>query len=155
MQSQVDERKKEIHEKQLRGKFGTSERRDNAFSMLVRANEMEEKDPGGKLKLDDSELVRCTDFRSQRYPCAMLMIRWCSVDWQYLYHAFRGTWYVSALTDGPICTYPHHHIETTAHTLAATLGFLALYQDIQDEVVQQIVEVVGWDKDPVRLRLSF
>ncbi|TFK38021.1 cytochrome P450 [Crucibulum laeve] len=38
--------------------------------------------------------------------------------------------------------------ETTAHTLAATLGFLGLYQDIQDEVVQQIIDVVGWDREP-------
>ncbi|KAF9467919.1 cytochrome P450 [Collybia nuda] len=39
--------------------------------------------------------------------------------------------------------------ETTAHTLAATLGFLGLYEEIQDEVVEQIVSVVGYDRDPV------
>ncbi|GLB42270.1 putative cytochrome P450 [Lyophyllum shimeji] len=39
--------------------------------------------------------------------------------------------------------------ETTAHTLAATLGFLGLYQDMQQETVEQIVSVVGWDRDPV------
>ncbi|KAH0580883.1 hypothetical protein H2248_012042 [Termitomyces sp. 'cryptogamus'] len=39
--------------------------------------------------------------------------------------------------------------ETTAHTLAATLGFLSLYQDIQEEVFEQIISVVGWDCDPV------
>ncbi|KAG6917128.1 hypothetical protein DXG01_003794 [Tephrocybe rancida] len=38
--------------------------------------------------------------------------------------------------------------ETTAHTLAATLGFLSLYQDIQEEVLEQIISVVGWDRDP-------
>ncbi|KAL0573735.1 hypothetical protein V5O48_008231 [Marasmius crinis-equi] len=38
--------------------------------------------------------------------------------------------------------------ETTAHTLAATLGFLAIHQDAQDEVVQQIVDVVGYERDP-------
>ncbi|KIK52840.1 hypothetical protein GYMLUDRAFT_49679 [Collybiopsis luxurians FD-317 M1] len=38
--------------------------------------------------------------------------------------------------------------ETTAHTLAATLGFLALNQDAQDEVFEQIEEVVGFDRDP-------
>jgi cytochrome P450 len=38
--------------------------------------------------------------------------------------------------------------ETTANTLAATLGFLGLYQDIQDEVVQQILDVVGQTQDP-------
>ncbi|KAF8068982.1 cytochrome P450 [Lyophyllum atratum] len=39
--------------------------------------------------------------------------------------------------------------ETTAHTLAATLGFLGLHPDIQEEVLEQIVAVVGWDRDPV------
>ncbi|GLB42782.1 putative cytochrome P450 [Lyophyllum shimeji] len=39
--------------------------------------------------------------------------------------------------------------ETTAHTLAATLGFLGLYQDMQQETVEQIVSVVGWDRDLV------
>ncbi|KAJ8517930.1 hypothetical protein ONZ45_g4924 [Pleurotus djamor] len=38
--------------------------------------------------------------------------------------------------------------ETTAHTLAATLGFLSLYPDIQEDVVQQITKVVGRDRDP-------
>jgi len=38
--------------------------------------------------------------------------------------------------------------ETTAYTLAATLGLLALNQDSQDEVYQQIEEVIGHDRDP-------
>uniref|UniRef100_A0A0W0FX74 Cytochrome P450 n=1 Tax=Moniliophthora roreri TaxID=221103 RepID=A0A0W0FX74_MONRR len=38
--------------------------------------------------------------------------------------------------------------ETSAHTLAATLGFLAYYTEAQDEVFQQIMDVVGWDRDP-------
>ncbi|RDB29811.1 hypothetical protein Hypma_014185 [Hypsizygus marmoreus] len=38
--------------------------------------------------------------------------------------------------------------ETTAHSLAATLGFLGVYHDIQDEVVEQILSVVGLDRDP-------
>ncbi|KAH7926118.1 cytochrome P450 [Leucogyrophana mollusca] len=33
--------------------------------------------------------------------------------------------------------------ETTAHTLAATLGFLALHEDIQDEVAAQVRDVIG------------
>lgn len=45
-------------------------------------------------------------------------------------------------------------IETTAHTLAATLGFLALNQDVQDEVFEQIKEVVGYGRDPVSFLLS-
>ncbi|KAG5641736.1 hypothetical protein DXG03_004308 [Asterophora parasitica] len=38
--------------------------------------------------------------------------------------------------------------ETTAHTLAATLGFLGLYGDIQEEVLEQIISVVGLERDP-------
>ncbi|KAI0049196.1 cytochrome P450 [Auriscalpium vulgare] len=37
--------------------------------------------------------------------------------------------------------------ETTAHTLAATLGFLSIYPDIQKEVYDEIVSVVG-DREP-------
>lgn len=39
--------------------------------------------------------------------------------------------------------------ETTGHTLAATLGLLGIYQEEQDVVYQQIVDVVGHDRDPV------
>ncbi|KIK52839.1 hypothetical protein GYMLUDRAFT_49677 [Collybiopsis luxurians FD-317 M1] len=38
--------------------------------------------------------------------------------------------------------------ETTANTLAATLGLLALHQDVQDEVFEEIKQVVGFDRDP-------
>ncbi|KAG5634767.1 hypothetical protein H0H81_000848 [Sphagnurus paluster] len=38
--------------------------------------------------------------------------------------------------------------ETTAHTLTATLALLAVHQDIQDEILEQIVSVVGYDRDP-------
>ncbi|KAI0064327.1 cytochrome P450 [Artomyces pyxidatus] len=38
--------------------------------------------------------------------------------------------------------------ETTAHTLAATLGFLGLYPDIQKDVYEEIIRVVGKDRDP-------
>ncbi|KAK7463034.1 hypothetical protein VKT23_007617 [Stygiomarasmius scandens] len=37
--------------------------------------------------------------------------------------------------------------ETTAHTLAATLGFLAVYDEIQEEVGKEIREVIG-DREP-------
>ena len=40
-------------------------------------------------------------------------------------------------------------IETTAHSLAATLGLLALHNDIQDEIFQHIISVIGYDRDPV------
>ncbi|KAJ7158318.1 cytochrome P450 [Mycena crocata] len=38
--------------------------------------------------------------------------------------------------------------ETTAHTLAATLGFMAIHDEIQEEVLEQIISVVGTDRDP-------
>jgi len=38
--------------------------------------------------------------------------------------------------------------ETTAHTLGATLGFLAYYPEIQEEVYEHILSVVGKDRDP-------
>ncbi|KAJ7512693.1 cytochrome P450 [Mycena galericulata] len=38
--------------------------------------------------------------------------------------------------------------ETTAHTLAGTLGFLAAHDDIQQEVLEQIISVVGTDREP-------
>lgn len=41
-------------------------------------------------------------------------------------------------------------IETTASTLAATIGFLGLYSDVQDDIYQKVIEVVGHDRDPVR-----
>ena len=53
MQTQVAERKSEIRA-QLSD--GTSRQQNDAFSMLVKANEEEM----GKLRLDDQELVRLT-----------------------------------------------------------------------------------------------
>jgi len=38
--------------------------------------------------------------------------------------------------------------ETTAHSLAATFGFLAVNEEIQEEIVQHILEVVGTDREP-------
>ncbi|KAJ7359262.1 cytochrome P450 [Mycena albidolilacea] len=38
--------------------------------------------------------------------------------------------------------------ETTAHTLAGTLGFMAIHDDIQDEIVEHIISVVGTDREP-------
>ncbi|KAG6918369.1 hypothetical protein DXG01_015021 [Tephrocybe rancida] len=38
--------------------------------------------------------------------------------------------------------------ETTAHTLSATLSLLALHQDIQDEILEHILSVIGLDRDP-------
>lgn len=38
--------------------------------------------------------------------------------------------------------------ETTAHTLAATLGLLALHQDIQEDILQHILDIVGPTREP-------
>lgn len=40
-------------------------------------------------------------------------------------------------------------IETTAHSIAATLGLLALNNDIQEEIYQHIISVIGYDNAPV------
>lgn len=42
--------------------------------------------------------------------------------------------------------------ETTGHTLAAVLGFLGIYQEEQDDVYEQILSVVGNNRDPVRIK---
>ncbi|KAG6808633.1 hypothetical protein H0H92_003437 [Tricholoma furcatifolium] len=39
--------------------------------------------------------------------------------------------------------------ETTARTMSATLSLLALHQDIQSEILEHIVSVIGYDHDPV------
>ena len=44
--------------------------------------------------------------------------------------------------------------ETTAHSLAATLGFLSINEDIQEEAFQQIISVAGYDRDPVSITIS-
>jgi cytochrome P450 len=51
MQTQVAERKAELNG---RGEDGPGKMGEDAFSLLVKANE----DEGGKFKLDDEELVR-------------------------------------------------------------------------------------------------
>ncbi|KAH6873723.1 cytochrome P450 [Coprinopsis sp. MPI-PUGE-AT-0042] len=38
--------------------------------------------------------------------------------------------------------------ETTAHSFAATLAQLAVHQDVQQDVLDQILSVVGWDREP-------
>lgn len=46
-------------------------------------------------------------------------------------------------------------IETTANALAATLGLLALNNDVQDEIFEHIIAVVGYDRAPVSTRIIF
>jgi len=42
-------------------------------------------------------------------------------------------------------------LETTAHTFAATLGFLGLHEEIQEEIHEQIISVIGHGRDPVSI----
>ncbi|KAG6905082.1 hypothetical protein DXG01_005223 [Tephrocybe rancida] len=39
--------------------------------------------------------------------------------------------------------------KTTAHTLSATFALLALHQEIQDEIPEHILSVIGYDRDPI------
>ena len=39
--------------------------------------------------------------------------------------------------------------ETTAHTLAAALGLLSINPEIQQEIADEIIRVVGYDREPV------
>ncbi|KAF9000899.1 cytochrome P450 [Cyathus striatus] len=54
--------------------------------------------------------------------------------------------YVELISDVFLMLFAGH--ETTAHTLAATLACLARYPNQQQEVVDQIMSVVGTDRDP-------
>ncbi|ETW77975.1 hypothetical protein HETIRDRAFT_420783 [Heterobasidion irregulare TC 32-1] len=80
---------------------GTESQRSDVFSLLVRANNEDE-----KLQLDDSEVI------------------------------------------GNVFGLLFAGHETTAHTLAATLGFLGIHPQIQKEVYEEIIQVIGHDRDP-------
>ena len=41
-------------------------------------------------------------------------------------------------------------VDTTAHTLDAALGFLALYPEIQDDVYREIISIMPTEADMVR-----
>jgi hypothetical protein len=83
MKTQVKERKAVINSTApSERKAGTLQA--DAFTMLVKANE----DEGGKLKLDDEELVRMdlpSIFFGKLYSA-------CDADWQYLYYAVCWSW---------------------------------------------------------------
>lgn len=44
---------------------------------------------------------------------------------------------------------PISALETTAHTLAAIIAFLALHDNPQGDIYHQIMSVVGDERDPV------
>jgi hypothetical protein len=120
--------------------------RDDVFSILVRANEEEDV----KYPLDDTELVSRLQFDGILYVL------------EYMTDFYKGWECVSAFVCWTRCAFAssQHHwhpltvyrvTETTAHTLAATLGLLGLYQDVQDEILQHILHVVGPTQEPASL----
>jgi hypothetical protein len=50
-----------------------------------------------------------------------------------------------------LATWPNIYgrVETTGSSLAVTVGYMAIHDDIQEEVVEQIMSVLGPDCDPV------
>ena len=68
-------------------------------------------------------------------------------DGQCFHHAFCRAWYL--IPHIMLIPMVQPFLETTAHALAATLGFLGLYENIQEEVHQQIISIIGHDRDPV------
>ncbi|GLB43525.1 putative cytochrome P450 [Lyophyllum shimeji] len=91
--------------------------------MLIRVNEQE----AGKLQLDDQEVV-----------CLRAVPFW----FLHSEHNVHNSAVFIFLLAGH---------ETIAHTLtiSATLALLALRADIQGEISEQTVSVVGHDRDPV------
>ncbi len=123
MRNKIDDRKRALHAGE--GNKGILER--DVFSMLVAANQSESE----RLKLSDQELLG-----------NMFVILF----------AGHGSYICASvnLAGGGLQSI---FVETTAHTLAAALGFMSVYEDIQDDVVQQVLDVVGLDRDPVRQHL--
>ena len=70
------------------------------------------------------------------------------IDRECLCYALRRTWSV-IFQPSPPTSLIGVPSETTAHTLAATLGFLAYYPDIQEDVHQHILSIIGESREPV------
>ncbi len=122
------------------GEFGDgsdpSSGRD-AFTMLAKANE----DEGTKLSLSGGELVNgpflSNGAWSSNFNRLGMSSRFCLRD-TVLIFAY------SAVHNG--LTFP---TETSAHTLAATLADVSIHPDIQQQIVDQILLIVGIDRVPV------
>ena len=136
MRTQIEDRRLEIQNKCA----DTKGKRD-IFTMLVEANE----DEAGKFRLDDQELVsicsHCNDWHSL-ITCRLGTSSSCCLR-DTVKSPFQLSWRL--LTRWPA--------ETTAHSLAATLGFLSINEDIQEEAFQQIISVAGYDHDPVSVAI--
>ncbi|KAG6830546.1 hypothetical protein H0H87_007745 [Tephrocybe sp. NHM501043] len=110
-----------IREEEVRNGSELADQRVDAFTMLVRANEQET----DKLKLTDQEVI----------GNVFIML---FAGHGEIHQVFKSSWLTS-----------QKMTETTAHTLSATLALLALHQDIQTEILEHIVEVVGYEHDPM------
>jgi cytochrome P450 len=112
-----------------------TERKD-IFSLLVRASEED-----SKFKLSDSELV------SDNIEQWGLFLARCEV----------GNVFAMMFAGHGLCIFCLIELngqliaraETTAFTLASTIGFLGLHSEVQEDLYEQIMEVVGCDRDPV------
>ena len=143
MKAQVRERRAVIGST-APGERNADTTQTDAFTMLVKANE----DEGGKFKLNDEELVRWTFLQAFFFFFGTLLSLRCRLAMSLLccllvmvanrLLAFRNSFKLWLVM-----------IETTAHSLAATLGLLALNNDVQDEIFQHIISVVGYDHAPV------
>ena len=121
MVAQIAERKAEIG-------GDTKSTREDVFSLMVAANELDEGTGSKQKTLEDQELVSTSTTlnRSQRAEADC----------------------VSQLSNVFLMLLAGH--ETTAHTLAATLGLLSINPEVQQEIADEIIRVVGYDREPVR-----
>lgn len=126
--------------KQLVGTESNMESPD-AFTMMVQANEEGET----KYALDNDELVcLSTTCRGSLY----LMFPFQIGNVFVLLFAGHGKLFELLVWEAG--RFVNTFTETTAHTFAAALSYLAVNPDIQQEILDHIVSVVGWDGKPVR-----
>lgn len=116
---------------------------NDAFSMLVKANQSE----ASKYQMDDQELV---SFFCTAFSFAQTIFQYIRLEmFSFYYSLVTVRSFVPLSNRGSVFVLTDCSIETTAHTLAATLGFLGLYNDVQEEVLEQIISVIGHERDPV------
>ena len=107
----------------------------DVFTLMMKASESE-----GKFAMNDTELVGTlfsapdTSLTSRKTGNTFLML-----------FAGHGKQTLPDVNDVNLTLSP----DTTAHTLTATLGLLGLYQDVQEEVYQQIMAVAPTEADMV------
>ena len=145
MLAQIASKKAKIHAQAVAGTLDEGGDND-VFTMLVKANEDE-----AKVKLSDDELVskmaclfeytyqilhdeRLATYLSCFLPVTVSYLMPCSTN-NIVTNAFLS--------------------ETTAHTLAVALGYLSIYEEVQEEIYEQIISVCGLENDPVNILGSF